>query len=127
MSTSCALITTDGTEISGPEITQAYVGEYHDWKRVAIPLPASVHAADIVKFQLDAYDLDGIYWTAIGDAFIAEPAGDNGATLDYVRRGERDLADYVDDDSTGCSGGTNEDGPDGITYTCDGGRVDIAK
>jgi hypothetical protein len=120
-------ITTGGTDISGPEITGEYVGSYHDWKRVAIPLPANTRAADIAKFRLDAYDGDGIFLTAIGDAFIPEPAFANGATLDYVRHGERALMDYVDDDGTGCSGGINPDGPGGVTCTCDGGVVDIAK
>ena len=65
--------------------------------------------------------------TAIGDAFIAEPGDDNGATLDYVRNGERALTDYVDDDRTGCSGGTTTDGPEGVTFTCVGGLVDVVK
>ena len=61
--------------------------------------------------MFDAYDGDGIYLTAIGDAFVAQAAGDNGATLDYVRQGETDYAYYVDDDSTACSGGVNTGGP----------------
>lgn len=121
-------IAAGGTEISGPQITADYAGGGgHDWKRVAIPLPAATTIADIAKFRFDAYDGDGIYLTAIGDAFIAEPAGANGATLAYVRRGERTLTDYVDDDSSGCSGGTNTDGPGGTPYSCVGGLVDVAK
>ena len=50
------------------------------------------------------------------DAFVARPLGDNGAMLDYVRHGERAIADYVDDDSSGCTGGSNTDGPGGTPY-----------
>jgi hypothetical protein len=121
-------ITADGSEISGSQITSMYASMgAHDWKRVAIPLPAGIGAADIAKFRFDAYDNDGIYLTAIGDAFIAEPAGANGATLVYVRRGERAIADYVDDDRSGCTGGTNSDGPGGTPYTCVGSLVDLAR
>jgi hypothetical protein len=121
-------ITTAGVEISGPQITADYAsGGAHDWKRVAIPLPAGTTAADIARFRFDAYDNDGIYLTAIGDAFIAEAAGGNGATLTYLRSGERSIADYVDDDSSGCAGGANTDGPGGTPYTCVGGLVDVAK
>jgi len=121
-------IAPDGSEISGPQITAAYASDgSHDWKRVAIPLPAGIRAADITKFRFDAYDGDGIYLTAIGDAFVPEPAGANGATLDYVRRGEWAIADYVDDDSSSCTGGTNADGPGGTPYSCVGGRVDIPR
>ncbi len=121
-------IAPDGSEISGPQITADFAsGGAHDWKRVAIPLPAGTTAADITKFRFDAYDNDGIYLTAIGDAFIAQPAGANGATLTYVRRGERAIADYVDDDNSSCSGGTNTDGPGGTPYTCVGSFVDVAK
>ena len=31
---------------------------------------------------------------------------------------ERELTYHVDDDSSGCSGGTNSDGPGGIEYEC---------
>jgi hypothetical protein len=86
-----------------------------------------VGAADIAKFRFDAYDGDGVYLTAIGDAFVARPLGDDGAMLDYVRRGERAIADYVDDDSSGCTGGSNTDGPGGTPYACVGGQVDIAR
>ena len=121
-------IAADGTEISGPQITAAYASDgAHDWKRVAIPLPAGFGAADVARFRFDAYDNDGIYLTAIGDAFIAQPAGSNGATLAYVRRGERAIADYVDDDRSSCTGGTNTDGPGAAPYTCVGGLVDVAK
>jgi hypothetical protein len=121
-------ITGAGAEISGPQITADYAsGGAHDWKRVAIPLPAGTTAADLARFRFDAYDNDGIYLTAIGDAFIAEPAGANGATLTYVRRGDRAIADYVDDDSSGCAGGVSTGGPGGTAYACVGGLVDVAK
>jgi hypothetical protein len=121
-------VTTAGTEISGPQITADYASNgAHDWKRVAIPLPAGTTTASIAKLRFDAYDNDGIYLTAIGDAFIAQPAGANGATLDYVRQGERAIAAYVDDDSSGCSAGSNADGPGGTPYPCVGSLVDIAR
>lgn len=121
-------IAADGSEISGPQITAAYASNgAHDWKRVAIPLPAGFGAAGVARFRFDAYDNDGIYLTAIGDAFIARPAGDNGATLEYVRRGERAIADYVDDDRSSCTGDTNRDGPGSAPYACVGGLVDVAR
>jgi hypothetical protein len=120
--------TTDGTQIDGPQITADYAsGGAHDYKRVAIPLPPGVGAADIDHFMFDAYDGDGIYLTALGDAFVAEPAGDNGATLAYVRHATTPYADYVDDDSSGCVGGANPDGPGGTPYTCVGGQITLPK
>ena len=84
---SCARSPRDGTLIDGPQITADYAAAAtHDYKRVAIPLPAGVVAADIDHFVFDAYDNDGIYVTAIGDVFIPAPHGPNGAKLDYVRR-----------------------------------------
>jgi lysophospholipid acyltransferase (LPLAT)-like uncharacterized protein len=44
-----------------------------------------------------------------------------------VRRGERALAYYVDDNRSGCSANTNTDGPGGTPYTCVGGLIDLAK
>ncbi len=121
-------ITAGGTDIVGPQITAAYASNgAHDWKRVAIALPANVTAADIAKFRFDAYDGDGIYLTAIGDAFIPKPDGGNGATLDYVRQGDKPLAYYVDDNSSSCTGGVNTAGPGGTAYQCTGSLVDIAK
>src|SRR5262249_42511317 len=50
-------IAADGAEISGPQITAAYASNgAHDWKRVAIPLPAGFGPADVAKFRFDAYD-----------------------------------------------------------------------
>jgi hypothetical protein len=45
--------------------------------------------------------------------FIPRPSGDNGATLDYLRRGTLDINVYVDDDSSSCNNGMNTDGPNG--------------
>jgi hypothetical protein len=119
-------VTTTGTAVSSGQITGDYVSG-HDWKRVAIALPAGVAAADIDHFTFDAYDNDGIYVTAIGDAFVPMADGANGATIDYVRHGTKPLAYYVDDGSSGCTGGVNHDGPGGSAYTCVGGQIDIAK
>jgi hypothetical protein len=121
-------VTTSGTQIDGPQITGDYASNgNHDYKRVAIPLPDGVTAADIDHFIFDAYDNDGIYLTAIGDAFVAEPDGPNGAKLDYVRHGEKALTSYVDDGSDGCTNGVNTDGPGGLAYACVGGQVNVAK
>ena len=121
-------ITTGGDTISSPQITADYASNgNHDWKRVAIALPAGTTAADIDHFVFDAYDNDGIYLTAIGDAFIPKAAGASDATLDYVRQGTTPLALYVDDGSSGCTAGVNHGGPGGAAYTCAGGQVDVAK
>jgi hypothetical protein len=102
---------TAGGSIDGPQVTAAYAGNgAHDYKRVAIPLPAGITAADITGFRFDAYDNDGIYLTAIGDAFVPALSATNGATLDYVRKGERALAYYVDDDRSSCTNNANTDG-----------------
>lgn len=121
-------VTSDGTVIDGPQITADYAsGGAHDYKRVAIPLPAGVVAADIDHFVFDAYDSDGIYVTAIGDAFIPTPVGPNGAKPAYVRMGEMPYTYYVDDNSDGCTNGTNTGGPGGLAYQCKGGQVVIPK
>lgn len=121
-------VTTNDVTIDGPQITADYASNgAHDYKRVAIPLPANVTAANIDHFVFDAYDDDGIYVTAIGDAFIPVPDGPNGATLAYVRMGERPYAYYVDDNSDGCTNGANTDGPGGGPYQCKGGQVSIPK
>ncbi len=121
-------VTSDGTQIDGPQITGAYASNgNHDYKRVAIPLPAGVTAAQIDRFIFDAYDNDGIYLTALGDAFVAEPDGPNGATLAYVRQGVKPLTAYVDDGSNGCTNGVNTGGPGGTAYQCVGGQITVAK
>ena len=121
-------ITTAGATIDGPQITSDYASNgNHDWKRVAIPLPAGVGAADIARFQFDAYDGDGIYLTGLGDAFVATPAGSNGATIEAVRTGVKALAYYVDDDRSSCTNDTTNAGPNGSTYACTGSVVSFAK
>jgi hypothetical protein len=121
-------LTAAGGVIDGPQITSAYASNgAHDYKRVAIPLPSGITAADITGFRFDAYDNDGIYLTAIGDAFIAQLDATNGATLTYVRKGERALTYYVDDDRSSCSNNVNTDGPGGTAYTCTGSYVDVPK
>ncbi|MGH7327496.1 MAG: hypothetical protein ACREJX_04025, partial [Polyangiaceae bacterium] len=78
-----------GSTISnGPQMTADYFGGENNVKRIAIPLAAGVSAADITGFTFDAYDNDGIYFMAVGDAFVAEPSGSNGATLTYVHKGK---------------------------------------
>ena len=37
------------------------------------------------------------------------------------------LAYYVDDGSSGCTNGTNSDGPGGTAYPCVGGQITIAR
>jgi len=121
-------ITTSGVQIDGPQITADYASNgAHDYKRVAIPLPAGVGAADIDHFVFDAYDGDGIYVTALGDAFIPIADGPNGAKLDYVRTGETEYAYYVDDNSNSCNNGVNTDGPGGTAYACKGGQVTLPR
>jgi hypothetical protein len=118
------IVTKAGATISSPQITGDYVSGY-DWKRVAIALPAGVGAADVDHFIFDAYDDDGIYLTGIGDAFTVQPAGANSAVIDYVRHGTTALQAYVDDDSSGCTGGTNASGPGGVAYSCVGGQMNM--
>lgn len=121
------VVTGNGTTISSGEITGDYAGSGgHDWKRVAIKLPSGVAAADIDHFVFDAYDGDGIYLTAIGDVFIPIDDG-NGSKMDYVRTGTKALTYYVDDDKSGCTNGTNNQGPGGVAYTCTGTIVTIPK
>jgi hypothetical protein len=121
-------LTAAGGVIDGPQVTASYAGNgAHDYKRVAIPLPSGVTAADITGVRFDAYDNDGIYLTAIGDAFVPQLSGTNGATLAYVRRGERALTYYVDDDRSSCVNNANTDGPGGTAYSCTGSYVDVPK
>src|SRR5436305_10306773 len=91
------------------------------WKRLAIPLDRVYSASELTSFIFDAYDRDGIYFLAIGDAFMVRASGDNGATLERVRSGDQSIGVYVDDDSSGCSSGSNSNGPGGGAYPCVGG------
>ena len=63
--------------------------------------------------MFDAYDDDGIYVTAIGDAFIPRPTAANGAKLDYVRMGTKALAVLRRRQQLGCTNGVNTGGPGG--------------
>lgn len=120
------VVTSTGTYSSAQQTNVVMQGVDHDWKRVAIAVPAGTKPDDVKSFELDAYDRDGIYLSGQGDAFFVEPSGDAGATLRYVRQGERALKIYVDDDNTDCSGGKSP-GPDGVLFDCVGGSVSLAK
>jgi hypothetical protein len=117
--------TKKGVTFASPQMTKKYAGGQHNWKRIAIVMPAGVTAGDIEHLAFDAFDKDGMYLTAVGDAFVAKPEGDNGAKLDYVRKGTTARSDYVDDDRSGCKSGVNHAGPGGTAYTCVGSRVDF--
>ena len=110
----------NGAVYDGPQMTADYFGGSGGptVKRIAIPLPAGVNAADITDVVFDAYDDDGIYFLGIGDAFIAKPNGTNSATLDYAHRGLKPAAVYVDDGQSGCVAGKNT--KDGVAYPCVG-------
>lgn len=122
------VVTKDGKVSNGPQMTKDYFGGGGDGvKRVAVPLAAGIEASDIAKITFDAYDNDGIYFLGIGDAFIPRAAGTNGATLDYVHRGELAHADvYVDDNNDGCTNGTNTNTRDGKKYKCVGSAFTLS-
>jgi hypothetical protein len=109
-------ITKSGVVSNGPQMTADYFGG--TLKRIAIPLAPGVKPADISKMTFDAYDGDGIYWLALGDAFVAKPSGRNGATLEHVNKGKRAVNVYVDDDESSCVGGKNT--REGVAYPCAG-------
>lgn len=109
-----------GLTYDGPQMTADFFGGSPAWKRLAIPLDRAYRADEITDFVFDAYDNDGIYFMSIGDAFIPKPQGDNGATLDYVRKGDKKIDVYVDDNQSGCTGGKNYDGPADAGYPCTG-------
>jgi hypothetical protein len=110
-------VTKKGVTATSAQITAKYAfGGHQGWKRVAIPLPEGVTAADIDHFTFDAYDHNGITLTGLGDAFMLRADGDNGAAVDYVRQGVRKLADFVDDDRAACTD---------KALTCVGGQVDL--
>lgn len=117
----------DGTVIDGPQMTSDYFGAQPGWKRIAIPLGTkTIATSDVAAFVFDAYDNDGIYFLSLGDAFIPRASGTNGATLDYVRKGVKDVNVYVDDGSSGCSGGVNTSGPVmSFAYPCVGGSYEL--
>jgi hypothetical protein len=118
--------TADGKTLDGPQMTADYMGGSPAWKRLAIPLDRVYQASELIGFTFDAYDGDGIYLLAVGDAFMPRPSGDNGATLERVRTGVKTIGVYVDDDSSGCAAGSNSGGPGGTPYACVGGQYDFA-
>lgn len=112
-------IARNGTVSDGPQMTVDYFGGGGNGvKRVAVPLAAGVTASDITKITFDAYDDDGIYFLGIGDAFVPQPSGSNGATLDYVNKGLKAANVYVDDGNSGCVAGKST--KDGVVYPCVG-------
>jgi hypothetical protein len=108
-----------GTTIDGPQMTADYVGGQDAIKRIAFPLGADYHPNDFASLVFDAYDKDGIYFLELGDAFTAKPSGENGATLEYVHMGTTAVNQYVDDDSSSCTNGFNQAGPN-PPYPCAG-------
>jgi hypothetical protein len=115
--------TAGGATLDGPQMTASYMGG-NGWKRLAVPLDRVYAATELTGMTFDAYDKDGIYFLAVGDAFMVRPEGDNGARLERVRSGVRAFNVYVDDDSSSCSGGVNHDGPAGDAV-CVGGAYDF--
>ena len=109
-----------GVTYDGPQMTADFFGGQPGWKRIAIPLGRGYRADEITDLVFDAYDNDGIYFMAVGDAFIPKAQGDNGASLDYVRKGDKKVEVYVDDNQSGCTGGKNYDGPGDAGYPCTG-------
>ena len=118
--------TKTGDTLSGPQMTADYFGGANEFKRIAIALGKTYATNQFDALIFDAYDGDGIYWLELGDAFMARPHDNNGATLDYVHQGSEDVNAYVDDNNSGCSGGVNKDGPGGIAYPCVGGMKSFA-
>ena len=117
-------VTKEGVVSNGPQMTASlFGGSGPDGrgpavKRIAIRLAAGVTAKDITSLVFDAYDNDGIYLLALGDAFVPRAAGTNGASLDYVHRGMKPINVYVDDDNSGCVAGRNT--KNGVAYPCAG-------
>lgn len=109
----------NGTVSNGPQMTLDYFGSGGNGvKRIAVPLAAGVTAKDITQITFDAYDDDGIYFLGIGDAFVPQPSGDNGASLEYVNKGMKAANVYVDDGNSGCVAGKST--KDGVQYPCVG-------
>jgi hypothetical protein len=116
------VVLNNGTKINGPQMTADYFGGQDNIKRIAIPLGAAYAPGDLKSIIFDAYDNDGMYFLALGDAFIPKPSGDNGATLSVVHAGTTNVDQYVDDDSSNCQSGMNPDGPN-PPYPCVGGQT----
>jgi hypothetical protein len=107
----------DGRTISNGLITKATC-DGTQWKHVAIPLDRAYSANDVEELVFDAYDGDGIYLFSVGDAYILQADGANGAKIDSIRKGDKTLDAYVDDDNSSCKNGVNE--LDGKPYSCKG-------
>ncbi len=105
--------------VSSGQMTADYFGGQDNVKRMAIPLGAEYQPGDLTSLTFDAYDDDGMYWLELGDAFIPQISGDNGATLARVHTGNQTVNEYVDDDSSNCTNGENPDGPS-PPYPCAG-------
>ncbi|HEY3451120.1 MAG TPA: hypothetical protein VGK67_32480 [Myxococcales bacterium] len=118
--------TSDGKQLSSGQMTADYAGGAMAWKRMAIPLDQAYSAGQLASFVFDAYDNDGIYLMAIGDAFMPRALGDNGASLEVVHSGASVKNVYVDDDSSGCVGGNSSGGPADAGYPCVGGAYTFA-
>ncbi len=117
--------TQGGQVLSGPQMTADYFTGNPGWKRLALPLDRAYTASELTGMTFDAYDNDGIYFLAIGDAFMPRANGDNGATLEVVRKGAKSIGVYVDDGNSGCVGGVNPSGPGDAGYPCVGGLYDF--
>ena len=117
--------TASGATLDGPQMTSSYMGGSPAWKRLAIPLDRQYAAAELTGMTFDAYDKDGIYLLAIGDAFMVRPRGDNDATLERLRSGVKTFGVYVDDDNSSCVNGVNHDGPGGGAFPCAGSAYDF--
>ena len=121
------VVTSGGEVSSGQQMTRDYfTGTGENWKRLAIPVPDGFTAADVDHFVFDAYDGDGIYLLGLGDVFLTRAAGPD-AELEVVRSGSAEMTWFVDDDSSGCAGGVNSDGPGGVPYDCAGGQIAIPR
>jgi hypothetical protein len=115
--------TTNNVTSSSGEVTSASVnGE--QWKHVSVPLDAVHVSSDFDQLIFDAYDNDGIYLLGIGDAYVLTASGKNGATVSAVRTGAKALAEYVDDDSSGCTNGMST--YNSQQYPCAGGQYAFA-
>ncbi len=111
--------TTNNVTSSSGEITSASVSG-QQWKHVSVPLDAVHVASDFDQLIFDAYDNDGIYLLGIGDVYILTANGKNGATVSTVRAGAKAMAEYVDDDSSGCTNGMST--YNAQQYPCVGGQ-----
>jgi hypothetical protein len=115
--------TTNNATSSSGEVTSASVSG-QQWKHVSVPLDAVHVPSDFDQLIFDAYDNDGIYLLGIGDAYVLTANGKNGANVSAVRTGAKALAEYVDDDSSGCTNGMST--YNSVQYPCAGGQYSFA-